>query len=323
MSGIGIVGAGAFGTALGIAFAKDGREVTLWARSAEHTQDMQKTDTNLARLPGFAFPESLQIAPNLDALSGCEAILLAVPLQRLDEFLRGSARALNGLTLINCSKGIDLRTHQRGSEIMVQHCSDSLVAVLTGPSFAVDIAAGLPTALTLACEDEVVLARLQRLLATSTIRLYSSPDVLGAELGGAMKNVVALAAGMTIGAGFGESARAAIIARGFAEMQRMAARLGADPQTLGGMSGLGDLVLTCTSAKSRNFSAGLAFGQGKAPDTGKTIEGIATSRAINELARKNSIDMPLVSAVADIVSGDLTIEAAKDVLLARPLRKES
>ncbi|HRO15003.1 MAG TPA: NAD(P)H-dependent glycerol-3-phosphate dehydrogenase, partial [Paracoccus sp. (in: a-proteobacteria)] len=229
---------------------------------------------------------------------------------------------LDGRALVSCAKGIDLATGRSPAGMLVESCPRSTVAVLTGPSFAADIARGLPTALTLACADAGAGRALQHQLATPALRLYRTTDVTGAELGGALKNVIAIAAGAAIGAGLGDSARAAIITRGFAEMARLAALMGAEPDTLSGLSGLGDLILTATSAQSRNFRYGLALGMGQPFDPGITVEGAATARAVTAIAAARGIEMPISSNVARLAEGRIGVKQAMETLLARPLKEE-
>ena len=269
------------------------------------------------RLPDYKLPPSLTVTSSLDALHA-DLCLLAVPMQKLAAFLIENS-ILNGRTLVACCKGIDLRTGLGPAETIEQHCPESSVALLTGPSFAVDIARGLPTALVLACENDSAAVHFQTQLTRPALRLYRTTDVIGAELGGGLKNVVALAAGMSIGARFGDSARASIIARGFAEMTRLALGKTARLETLQGLSGLGDLVLTCTSEKSRNYSAGILLGRGEHPDASTTIEGIATAQAI---ADTSDLDLPILRAVAAVTRYKLDISAAIETLLARPVGKE-
>ncbi len=312
---IGVAGAGAFGTALAIALAQDGRQVHLWARSPD---EMIRTRRNERLLPGVELPDSVTISANSDAFRAAHAVLLAIPMQSLGAFLGQQRAALNGKTLVACCKGIDLATLTGPSAVIAAHCPDSAVAVLTGPSFAADIARGLPTALTLAGGD----AALQALLSTQTLRLYRSPDIIGAELGGALKNVVAIAAGVVIGAGLGDSARAALMTRGFVEMQRLALSLGAKAETLAGLSGFGDLVLTCTSTQSRNFRFGQALGQGAGFDPTITVEGAATAKAVASLAQQRGIDMPITAMIAALVNQKVTLSQAIHALLSRPLKQE-
>ena len=316
---IGIVGAGAFGTALSVALATAGRLVTLWARDADHVAAMAQGRTNAARLEGVRFPPSLTVTADLGDLKGAEAVLLALPMQALAGFLAAHGEGLNGLPLVAACKGIDLASLRGPTAIVRDFCPQSAVSILTGPSFAADIAQGLPTALTLAGEGA---EDLQSLLSTATLRLYRSADVVGAELGGALKNVIAIAAGVVMGAGLGDSARAALVTRGFAEMQRFALAQGAAGDTLLGLSGLGDLILTCTSTQSRNLRYGMALGSGAAFDAKTTVEGVATAQAIGQIARTLSLDMPVSTMVARLIGQEISLDQAIHSLMSRPLRKE-
>ncbi len=318
---IGIAGGGAFGTALAVALALDGNRITLWARDADAVALMQDTRLN-PKLPGVPLPDNIAISAVLEPLFACDTILLAIPAQTLPAFLRTHADQLGGKYLVACCKGIDLTLMTGPASTIRDLAPDAVAAVLTGPSFAADIARGLPTALTLACTDEGHGAILQTALSTTSLRLYRTTDTVGAELGGALKNVMAIASGIAIGARLGESARAALITRGFPEMQRLALKLGGQPETLSGLSGLGDLVLTCTSDQSRNYRYGLALGQGTAFDPTTTVEGAATARAVRQLARDLNIDMPVCTVVADLIDGKTNVPAALTALLSRPLKEE-
>lgn len=311
---IGILGAGAFGTALAVALTANG-PVTLWGRRI----DWQGENP---RLPGVAMPDAVTVTQDLDAALACDTILLALPAQALGSFLDEQGPRLAGKALVSTAKGIDLQHLTGPSALIAQAAPDAVVAVLTGPSFAADIARGLPTALTLACADGAAAQVLQDRLSTPVLRLYRTTDVTGAELGGALKNVIAIAAGTVIGAGLGDSARAAIITRGFAEMTRLAIHLGARPETLTGLSGLGDLTLTCTSAGSRNFRFGCAIGTGSAWDSATTVEGAATARALALMAARDGLDLPIAAMVARLAEGRVSVEKAMDHLLSRPLKEE-
>lgn len=318
---IGIAGAGAFGTALAVALARDGRDVQLWARDAAAVALMQDSRKN-ARLPGVILPDTLAISAALEPLFASDTLLLAIPAQALTPFLQAHGGRLSGKALVACCKGIDLGRMTGPASTIRDLVPDAQAAILTGPSFAADIARGLPTALTIACADDVTGAALQHLLSTPTLRLYRTTDVTGAELGGALKNVIAIAAGVTIGAGLGDSARAALITRGFAEMQRLVTQLGGQAETLGGLSGLGDLVLTCTSDQSRNYRYGMALGSGQDFDTSTTVEGAATARALRQLALDLDIDLPICTVVADLTTGRTDVKTALHALLSRPLKEE-
>lgn len=312
MSGnIAILGAGAFGTALAVALSANG-PVTLWGRRIGWSGE------NPA-LPGVTLPDAVTVTETLPA---ADMMLLAVPAQALSGFLATHAAHLDGRALVSCAKGIDLASGQSPARMMSSACPAAVVAVLTGPSFAADIARGLPTALTLACADPAAGHRLQHALSTAVLRLYRTTDVTGAELGGALKNVIAIAAGVAIGAGLGDSARAAIISRGFAEMTRFAVHRGAEAETLTGLSGLGDLVLTATSEGSRNFRYGLALGRGEGFDPSVTVEGAATARAVAAIAAAESVEMPISALIAGLAEGHIDVKQAMRLLLARPLKEE-
>ncbi|MCG6883669.1 MAG: NAD(P)-dependent glycerol-3-phosphate dehydrogenase [Silicimonas sp.] len=313
-----VLGGGAFGTSLAIALSRDGQDVTLWMRDAHAARDMQTTRTSGPRLAGYTLPQTLAVTPDLPDLAN-RTCLIAVPTQHLAAFLR--ILPDDAGALVACCKGIDRATGLGPVATIEAEKPGTQAAMLTGPSFAFDIAAGLPTALVLATRDDATGQRLQDELTRPTLRLYRSTDVIGAELGGALKNVIALAAGMAIGAGLGDSARASVIARGFGEMIRYATARSARQETLNGLSGLGDLVLTCTSEKSRNFTAGIALGKGAAP-TANTVEGLATAEAVAAEARRMNLDLPLLATVAAVVSGQLDIQRAIATLLARPVGKE-
>ncbi|MEM8648532.1 MAG: NAD(P)H-dependent glycerol-3-phosphate dehydrogenase [Pseudomonadota bacterium] len=318
---IAVFGAGAFGTALAISLSPR-HAVTLWARDAAHAADMRSSRENTRRLPGVVLPADIEITNAVD-LAGAEAILLAIPTQKLRAFCAGVAKELpSSVPLVACCKGVELGTGLRPSQILFEAFPQAEVAVLTGPSFATDIARGLPTALTLACAEDQVARDLQTQLTTSNLRLYRTADVTGAELGGALKNVMAIACGAAIGAGLGDSARAALMTRGFAEMVRVAAALGANPVTLNGLSGFGDLVLTCSSEASRNFRAGLALGQGKSLPQDTTTEGVATAQALCDLAESHALDLPITRVVTALADQQLRVADAMDMLLSRPLKEE-
>ena len=314
---IAILGAGAFGTALACSLGA----AQLWCRDAGQAEALRETRENTARLPGVQLPEEVEVISDMSALEA-ETVLIAIPMQQTRGLLTEHRDLLSPRTLVACSKGMDLDLMIGPVGVIGSVLPKTRAALLTGPSFAADIARGLPTALTLACADKDIGLQLQTELSTQNLRLYRNEDVLGAELGGALKNVIAIAAGVTIGAGLGESARAALMARGYAEMQRLALNLGAQPDTLAGLSGLGDLILTCGSEKSRNFRYGLALGRGESFDAATTVEGAATARAVARLAQTREIDMPITRMVAALIEGYLTLPEALSALLARPLTDE-
>jgi glycerol-3-phosphate dehydrogenase (NAD(P)+) len=310
---IGIIGAGAFGGALAITLGAK-QPVTLWGRG--------QTGRSIARLPGAELPMLVTIADDLAQVATAKTVLLALPAQAMGRFLADHSALFQNHNLVACCKGVDLGTGLGPTGVVAAHCPNAVAAILTGPSFASDIAKGLPTALTLACADEVAGETLQHQLSTEVLRLYRTTDVTGAEFGGALKNVIAIASGVVIGAGLGESARAALMTRGFVEMKRLALHLGARSETLSGLSGFGDLVLTCTSQQSRNFRFGAALGAGAVFDAGVTVEGVATAQAVATLARKHEIDMPVTQMVAALTQNQITLEDAIRALMSRPLKQE-
>lgn len=317
---IGVLGGGAFGTALAIALAKDA-EVRLWARDPQAMRAMAAERRNSRYLPDAAFPDGLSVHADPAEVTGLPTLLLAVPAQALPDLLQALGPTA-GKDLVACCKGINRTTLEGPTATVRRHCPKAVSAILTGPSFATEIAAGLPTALTLATTDAAEGQRLQTVLSRPALRLYLSDDPVGAELGGALKNVIALAAGICIGTGFGESARAAMIARGFSEMQRVAAALGAKPETLTGLSGLGDLVLTAMSEQSRNMRAGLALGRGQPVPDGFTVEGAETARALRQLCTRHKLSAPIIHTVVEILDKRMDVPTAVDALLSRPLRDE-
>ncbi|MEM8776161.1 MAG: NAD(P)H-dependent glycerol-3-phosphate dehydrogenase [Pseudomonadota bacterium] len=318
---IGVIGAGAFGTALAISLSRNG-PITLWSHDAEHAADMQKSRENKRRLPNVVLPEEIFVSTNIETVLEAEAILLAVPMQKLRGLMENHSASVGGAPLIACCKGIELSTGKRATEVFAEFRPDNTHAVLTGPSFASDIARGLPTALTLACVDDAQGRDLQVKMTTPNIRTYRTLDVIGAELGGALKNVIAIACGAAAGAELGESARAALMTRGFAEIIRAAKAKGARVETMSGLSGFGDLALTCGSTQSRNFRYGQSLGRGEEFDSGVTIEGASTALAMSEEAANTGLDVPITNAVAHLVKGELKVIEAIDMLLSRPLKEE-
>lgn len=317
---IAVFGAGAFGTALAVTLARSGKSVTLWVRDGATLKNMRATGQNARCLPGVDLPQNLRLTGDLDQTAQ-DIALLAMPAQALGQFLGDNATMLKARALVACCKGIDLASLEGPTGLIARLCPDATAAVLTGPSFASDIATGLPTALTLACRDDAMGQHLQSALGTETLRLYRTTDTIGAELGGALKNVIAIACGAAIAAGLGESARAALMTRGYAEIQRLAAHLGADPTTLAGLSGFGDLVLTCTSTQSRNFRFGQSLVTHDAM-AGQTVEGATTAGAALKIAARAGIDMPITAVVTALIAHELTVTEAMETLLNRPQTTE-
>ncbi|SFR01896.1 NAD(P)H-dependent glycerol-3-phosphate dehydrogenase [Poseidonocella sedimentorum] len=318
---IAVIGAGAFGTGLAVALARK-HEVRLWARNPDHVAAMRADRANHARLPGIALPERVVPTQDLALAAEAEILLLALPMQQLSGMLTDHAGRFAGKVLVATCKGLDLDSLAGPVDLIERRLPGCRAAQLTGPSFASEIAEGKPTALTLAARDPALGRALQEALTTPTLRLYRSTDVIGAQLGGALKNVIAIAAGVVIGAGLGASARAALITRGFAEMQNLAGALGAEPETLAGLSGLGDLILTCTSEQSRNYSFGQALGRGEHFASTITVEGTATARAAHRLAGQHGLDMPVLAAVVAVLEDPGALNDTIDALLSRPLKPE-
>ena len=312
-----VVGAGAWGTALALQAARAGREVTLWAH---HPAPILATRSS-PRLPGHRLPDDIAVTGRLDG-SRFDAVLLAVPVPHLAAI---AAKLTGDAPLVACAKGLEAGTLRLPLEILADLHPNRPASVLTGPNFAQEVAAGLPAAAVLATADAVLRRAMAELLASAAFRIYGNDDAVGAQLGGAAKNVIAIAAGAVIGAGLGENARAALITRGLAELSRLVVALGGQAETVGGLSGLGDLLLTCTGATSRNFSLGLALGQGATPaeilaGRSTATEGVATAPAL--VARAAGVDLPVCSAVAALLDGRLRLDQAIAALLARPRRDE-
>jgi len=327
MERIGIIGAGAWGTALAQTLARAGRSVVVWAHTAETAAAINRDHANDVFLPGVALDPGIRATAALDEAAAADAILLAPPAQHL----RGLAAALRpapGVPVVICAKGIEITTGALLTEVVAEVLPQAPRAVLSGPTFAAEVARGLPTAVTLACADAALGARLVAALGSRALRPYLADDPVGAEIGGAVKNVLAIACGIVIGRGLGENARAAIVTRGLAEMMRLAEAKGGRAATLMGLSGLGDLTLTCTSAQSRNFSLGLALGGGQslaAVQAGRrsVAEGVSSAPATVALAARLGIEMPIAAAVDAILHRAAAIDAVIEGLLSRPFRSET
>ncbi len=325
MTHISIIGGGAWGTALAQVAASGGAEVTLWAREPEVVAGINSANENALFLPGLGLSPRIRATGTLGHVNAADACLLVVPAQ----FVRATLAALgdSSAPLVLCAKGIEQNSGMLVSDIVEQAAPGRAIAVLSGPTFAHEVAKGLPTAITLACADEALGRHLVQLLGQQTFRPYWTPDVIGAEIGGAVKNVLAIACGIAHGRGMGENAKASIITRGFAEMLRFGVAKGAETETLMGLCGLGDLVLTCSSLQSRNMSLGVALGQGmsaaQALGTKRTVaEGAATAPVLARVAREHGVDMPICFAVNDILQG-APVANTVNALLARPFKDES
>lgn len=316
---VAVVGAGAWGTALALAAERAGRSVVLWGRDVA---GIAESRINEKYLPGIELPAAIEITSSLDVVLQADAILLATPTQTV----RGVARRLIGLRddtpVVICAKGLERSTMFRPTEVLEQALPPAAPAVLSGPSFAADVARGLPTAVTIAATETGRAMDLCLALGSTSFRPYAETDLIGVEIGGAFKNVLAIAAGIVTGRRLGASASAALVARGFAELRRIAAAMGARPETMMGLSGLGDLVLTCSSEQSRNFAYGVALGRGDAPSD-RLAEGAATAPVAREMARTHGVDMPITNAVAAIVEKEIDIDGAIAALMSRPLKHEA
>jgi glycerol-3-phosphate dehydrogenase (NAD(P)+) len=325
MSRVAILGAGAWGTALAQTVARGGNSVTLWGRDASRMAVISGTRENAAYLPGVRLDDAIEPGADIgEAVRGADAILVVTPAQTLAAILPAIADyATANVPLVLCAKGIERGTGRLMSDIATELCPANPVAALSGPSFAADVARGLPTAVTIAAQDNDLAGELASMLSSGTFRCYSSDDLVGVELGGALKNVLAIAAGAAHGAGLGASAQAALVTRGFVELRRLAETFGARAETLMGLSGLGDLMLTCGSEKSRNFAYGAAIGRGDLLEGLPLAEGAFTAQIAASIARDRGVTAPIIEAVDHILEGRMTIAKAVTALMTRPLRNET
>ena len=331
MSRIAVVGAGAWGTALAISLARrGGHELSLWAHSPAHAEELTDTGENLRYLPGFVLPMGIRISARLpESIEGAETILCVTPSQSLRSVMEMMAPALApGQTLLSASKGIEERTFLRMSQIMAEHAPEHPFGTLGGPSFAQEVAAAMPTAITIATEDAALGRRWQDDFSSSSLRVYRNQDVVGTELGGALKNVIALAAGVVVGLNLGANSAAALITRGMAEITRLAMACGGRRETLAGLAGMGDLVLTCTGGLSRNRAVGVELGKGRhlpeilASLNGKVAEGVRSTTAALGLAARYGVEMPLTEQMAAILHQNKPPQDAIRELMSRPGRPE-
>jgi glycerol-3-phosphate dehydrogenase (NAD(P)+) len=321
-SSVAVIGAGAWGTALAGVAARAGRTVTLYARDSAHAERIASSREN-PRLPGVKLGVEIDVTHDRAKAGRADVILIATPAQHLRAAVDGFAPHFrDGVPVIACAKGIEHGTHKFMTEVIAESAPHAWPAILSGPSFADDVARGLPTAVTLAAKDEALASDLVQALGSATFRPYHTTDVRGVEIGGAAKNVLAIAAGIVVGKKLGASAQAALTTRGFSELARLGRALGARAETMVGLSGLGDLILTCSSPQSRNFALGLALGRGEPKPAGKLAEGEFTAPVLIELAASQRIELPVSMAVAAILSGKLTIDAAIEGLLTRPFKAE-
>ena len=322
---VGVLGGGAWATALAITAVRAGRSVKLWARSISTVAAIKDRRENPRYLPGVTLDAGIGATAHLAEVVGADALILAVPAQSVRAVAGVVAKlAVPGTPLIIAAKGLERGNNKRLSQVVGEVAPRLVPAVLSGPGFAAEVARGLPTAVTVAAADEAVAATLALALQNPAFRPYAETDVIGVEIGGAVKNVLAIAAGIVTARRLGAGALAALVARGFAELRRLAEALGGRPETLMGLSGLGDLVLTCSSPQSRNFSYGVVLGEGGTPDAGHPLaEGVYTAAAAQTLARRFHVDMPIVDAVASVLGKEISVDRAIDSLMARPLKRET
>nr|WP_321509754.1 NAD(P)H-dependent glycerol-3-phosphate dehydrogenase [uncultured Hyphomonas sp.] len=325
----GVIGGGAWGTAIAQMLTRDGQDVLIWCREPEVAEAINTTHENTAFLPGVALKPAMKATSDLADLAGMDAVFAVAPAQHTRATLKALKGTLKpGTPVVLCSKGIELATGEFMTQVLKDELPDAVPAVMSGPSFAIDVAQGLPTAVTFAIEDEALGTELIGAISTPTFRPYLAHDLLGAEVGGAVKNVLAIACGIALGKGLGRSAHAALIARGSAEMTRLALKLGAERETLAGLSGLGDLVLTCSSETSRNMSCGMALGRGESLESimgarNAVTEGVATAPVLKKLAAEHGVEMPICDAVAAVIEGEISVDEAIVRLLMRPTRAEA
>lgn len=324
----GVIGAGAWGTALAQVTARAGLETVLWAREEEVVTSAAETRENTAFLPGVRLEDGVQVSGDMAALADADLILAVPPAQHMRATLTAFApHARDGLPILLCAKGVERGTLKLMTEVLAETLPTARAGVLSGPSFAAEVSRGLPTAVTLACEDEGLGRDLAAAIAIPAFRPYLVDDMIGAEAGGALKNVLAIGTGIVEGRQLGRSAHAALITRGFAEMTRMAVALGARAETVAGLCGLGDLVLTCSSPQSRNMSVGLALGQGltlaEALSGKRSVaEGVESAPAVRDLSARLGVETPICEAVASVLAGEVDVTTAIDRLLSRPLKNE-
>lgn len=330
MQKIGIIGAGAWGTALAQCLANGGHDVLIWAREPEVVESINARHINETFMPGITLNTAIGATDSLSKTAGCDTLLVVTPAQHV----RGTLQSLKGdvaehKPIVLCAKGIELETGLLMSQVAQEEVPNATIAILTGPTFASEIVRGLPSAVTIAAKDKDVAQEIREGLASKHLRPYITDDLIGAQIGGAVKNVIAIACGIVVGRGLGESARAALMTRGLAEMSRLASAMGGRKDTLMGMCGVGDLMLTCTSMQSRNYSLGVMLGEGKtlsdimAQRQGKAVtEGVHTAAALMTMAKKHAVEMPIAEIIHRCVGLGEPLDACIEEMLDRPLRPE-
>lgn len=326
---IGVIGAGSFGTALALTLVNKGHQVRIWSRDSQQLDLMKETRENPKFLPGVVLPEALEMAYTLeDAMKGADIVLFGVPAQAFRSVFAAASEFLEPQTIVvNVAKGIEMGTLLRLSQVAKEVKPDVRYVTLSGPSHAEEVARNLPTTVAVAADDEALALEVQEAFITERFRVYTNQDVAGVELGGSLKNIIALGAGISDGMGFGDNAKAALMTRGITEMCRLGSTLGADLTTFSGLTGIGDLIVTCTSMHSRNRRCGILIGQGMAPadavkEIGMVVEGITTAEAAYALARKEGIEMPITECIYKVIHGEMDARYAVPYLMERGMKNE-
>ncbi len=328
MTKIGIIGAGAWGTALAQSIVNSGRDVTMWAREVEVVESINQQHENSLYLKNIRLNEMIKATHNVHDMEGCDVYLISTPAQHVRKTIEEMKEILATKPFIICAKGIEIETGDLLSDVAKQIIPNANVGIISGPTFAGEIARGLPCAVTLAIEDKESGEEIVAAIGSRTLRTYLTDDLSGAQIGGAVKNVIAIGSGVIQGRGMGESARCALVTRGLTEMGRLSKALGAKKNTLMGMCGVGDLILTCSSMQSRNFSLGVALGEGKSledimAERITVSEGVHTAKALRLMAKNNAVDMPISRAVYEFLHEGISLDEIIEKVLDRPLRRES
>ncbi len=329
MKRIGVIGAGSWGTALAVTLSGKGHSVRIWDVDPQHLEELEKNRENVRYLPGISFHENLQVAKSVEeALEGADLALFSAPAQHFRSALQNAIPYLKPqMILVNVAKGIEQKTLMRMSEIAFELLPDAKYAVLSGPSHAEEVGKGLPTTVAAASRDLKLAEEVQDIFITDRFRVYTTEDVTGVELGGALKNIIALGAGISDGMGFGDNAKAALMTRGLAEMKRLGIKLGADPATFAGLTGVGDLIVTCTSMHSRNRRCGIMIGEGMDPKeatekVGMVVEGMFTTEAAYDLADREGVEMPITDQLYKVINGKTNAKEAVELLMGRDKKHE-
>ena len=329
MKKVGVIGAGSWGTALAITLSGKGHQVKIWDVNPEHLQELETNRENVRYLPDIKFNDNLQIAKSVeDAITGADMVLFSAPAQFFRGALDNAMPYLKPeMILVNVAKGIEQKTLKRMSEIAAEKLPDAKYVVLSGPSHAEEVGRQMPTTVAVASKDLKLAEEVQEIFMTERFRVYTTEDVVGVELGGSLKNIIALGAGISDGMGFGDNAKAALMTRGLAETKRLGVKLGADPATFAGLTGVGDLIVTCTSMHSRNRRCGIMIGEGMDPKAatekvGMVVEGMFTTEAAYDLAIREGVEMPITTILYKVINGEVNAADTVDMLMGREKRHE-